>query len=176
MLTPEELLLFISKRVLPIKAATQVGYRVKSAIVADVRRQFRHKLKVRFGPGGVALLHDPDRLIFSTKVPINPDVAIGSGEIQSVVQAISFEEKDQNKVQRDVSATGFIIRSIREANGPISQAKIGVVCVPPKDGADEMKRYFNLATDEFKKSAELIDDSRINDWAAKQVEALHVSV
>ena len=177
-LTPEELLLYISKRVLPANAATQIDYRVKSQVVRDVRRQFREKLKRKFGPGGVALLRDRDRLIFSTNVPVNPDIAVGNGdaEVQTVVQVLSFEEQDHNKVQRDVSATGFIIRSIKEANDPISKARIGVVYVPPKTGASEMKNYFDLAIDEFKKNAELIDVSKMNDWAGRQVDGLRVTV
>lgn len=178
-LSPEELLVFISKRVLPSQAARQVDYRVKSQVVNDVRRQFRDKLKGKFGPGGVALLRDRDRLIFSTKVPVNPDVAIGDGQVQSIVQALSFEEKDENKVQRDVSATGFIIRAIREANNPISNAKIGVVCLPPKPSiakSSDMRRYYDLAIQDFSQSAEVIDESQVNDWATKQVDGLHVTI
>ena len=71
-LAPEELLVFISKRVLPTQATKQTGYRVKSQVVSDVRRQFKDGLKDKFGPGGAALLRDRDRLIFSTKVPVKP--------------------------------------------------------------------------------------------------------
>jgi hypothetical protein len=176
-LSPEELLLFISRRVLPTKSAKLAGYQVKSEVVRDVRRQFRDRLKDRFGPGGVALLRDRDRLIFSTKVPINPDVAIGNGEVQSVVQALSFEEKDENKVQRDVSATGFIIREIREAEGPISKAKIGIVCVPPKNGSKDMNRYYDLAVNEFQqRDATLLQIEQIGAWTEAQVNGLYVHV
>jgi hypothetical protein len=178
-LSPEELLVFISKRVLPFQTNKATGYRVKSQVVSDVRKQFRDKLKDKFGPGGTALLRDRDRLIFSTKVPVNPDVAIGNGQVQSIVQALSFEEKDENKVQRDVSATGFIIRCVREANNPISGAKIGVVCLPPQLGRknnDDMKRYYDLAIAEFSRNAEVIEEAKMDAWAAEQVDGLHVTL
>jgi hypothetical protein len=177
LLSPEELLLFISQRVLPTQAAKRVNYRVKSAVVQVIRRQFRDRLKDRFGPGGVTLLRDKGRLIYSTKVPVNPDVVIGNGEVQSVVQALSFQEQDENKVQRDVSATGFIIRSIREAQGSIAAVPIGVVVVPPKDGSGEMSRYYDRAMAEFTdRKAHLLDESELGDWAKEQVVRLHVTI
>jgi hypothetical protein len=177
MLSPEELLLYISRRVLTTKSAKASGYTVKSELLSDVRRQFRSKLIDRFGPGGIALLRDRKRLIFSTKVPINPDIAVGNGEVQSVVQALSFEERDEGKVQRDASATGFIIRSIREANGPISDAHIGIVCLPPKNGTTEMNRYYELAIADFtKRNAALLDEKQFGDWATAQVAGLHVQI
>ena len=107
-------------------------------------------------------------------------MAVGNGQVQTVVQALSFEEKDQNKIQRDVSATGFIIRAIREANDPIRGAKIGVLCLPPKPGkkdSDEMTRYYDLAVDDFKgQGADVLSEAQVDGWAKQQIDGLHVTV
>jgi hypothetical protein len=164
LLTPDNLLFFVGRRLLTEDAPDQRGYRRKSDVVRTVKSRVKEKLRERFGIAGSALVREHNYALAGRRMSHQFDVAVGNGHPLFAAQGLSFEIPETRKLDKEVSATAWVIQDVKQI---FQDLPITVVVLPPR----EVNRTYLEAVGAFRDlRAEVVEENGINEWADRMAD------
>lgn len=173
-LAPDELLVDAGSRYLVENVAATRGYRVKTDAVRIARSRIREKLIERFGAVGGSLLRNRMHSLQGKHMAYKFDVSVSNGHPFFAAQAISFEVPGTRFLDKEISATAWLIEDVKRETQDLP---IAVMALPPvlERANDVSLSTYKRAAGTFRElGAEVVLEAELAPWAKRMVELVSI--
>ena len=139
------------------------GYKVKSDVAKLARTRVRGALIDRLGASGGILLKD-DYAVPGHYGTHPFDLAVANGRPYYAAEAVSFENPDPKRIDRNIGAAAFAIQDVRRGSA-YATLPLAVVVAPPKGG--DVDRYEGALAAFRENGAEVVRLDQLDAWAGQ---------
>ncbi len=163
LLDRHELLTDAAARYLVDIASAQRGYRSRETVVQMLKTEVRQRLVDRLGAYGRLLLRGKDYQVHGRHMAYYFDVSVGNGHPLFAGQGISFEAPSGPKLNREISATAWLVEDVKREYPDLP---IGVITLPPKHDQPFYDKALRTLKDV---GAEVVPEHELTKWADRMV-------